>query len=255
MDRPLLWILLLTYALSGVLGRHVFVDQPRGWADAQKTCRAEHTDLSPVTSVRDTDGLREASGGTLKRSWVGLHRNNSVWRWSGGGVLTDYQPWQDWEPNNWLGNEWVVEIRPTGEWNDRQEYKNSSFFCISLTLVSENLRWEEALEHCRRQEGDLLAMPSDTRHLLALSELQKTQTQRVWVGLRYLRNRWLWVNGDPMGFQGWSKAGGRSPRDNGEETLPREPRCPALDGSCGALTREGLWEARDCREKLSFICD
>ena len=250
MYQSLLWILLHTYTLSGILGRHVFMGQARRWSDAQQMCRAEFTDLSPITGLRDTHELGKASGGELKHAWVGLHRSNNSWRWSGGGVVNDYQPWRVWEPNNYRGNETVVEIVPDGTWNDVKESYLRPVYCISLTVVKETVRWEEALEHCRRQGGDLLGMPSDTRLLLALRELQKTSTtQRAWIGLRYLGSRWLWVNGDPMRFQGWSKDEG-SP-----DALPKQPSCPALDGSCGAVTREGVWEARDCQERLSFICD
>ena len=252
MDRPHLWILLHTYALSGVLGRHIFVGQTRRWSDAQRMCRAEFTDLSPVDSAEDTERLSKASGGTLKQGWVGLHKHKSVWRWSGGGVATDYLQWNVREPNNYRGNETAVEILRNGKWNDALESSKRSVFCIRLTVVRETMRWEEALEHCRQQEGDLLGMPSDTRLLLALRELQKTPTvQRVWIGLRYLGNRWLWVNGDPMRFQGWSTAG-TSP----DAALPQQPHCPGtLDGSCGAMNRQGVWEAHDCQERLNFICD
>ncbi|CAL8332038.1 unnamed protein product [Lota lota] len=258
MDQSLFRILLHTYALSGILGRHVFMSLPRNWTDAQAVCRATYTDLSPVTSWRDTTRLYQASRGRLYNSWVGLHRtspNSSVWRWSGGGIATIYQCWEFGEPNNWGGGEAAVEIYASGRWNDVGESFELPFFCISLLVVSETMRWEEALEHCRGRQSDLLGMPSDTKLLLALRDLQKTNTtQRVWIGLRYLRSRWLWVNGNPMQFQGWSTARG-TPGITGENTHPQYPHCPILDEACGAMTRQGVWEARDCQEELSFICD
>ncbi|XP_065810640.1 snaclec 5-like [Labrus bergylta] len=101
--------------------------------------------------------------------------------------------------------------------------------------------WEEALEHCRETHTDLTNLNSETERRLALSEIQHNHiTKRVWIGLRFLADRWLWLNGDPMVYKAWR---------NGDQ----EHQCP-LRKRCGALTKEGHWENWDCEERLNFIC-
>ena len=100
--------------------------------------------------------------------------------------------------------------------------------------------WEEALEFCREQHTDLTSLLSETEMLLVHREIQEQAQTLVWTGLRFLGDRWLWVNGDPLDYQAWPPGGGH--------------QCPARNLRCGAVGTAGLWEAHDCQEKLSFIC-
>uniref|UniRef100_A0A3P9MJ99 C-type lectin domain-containing protein n=1 Tax=Oryzias latipes TaxID=8090 RepID=A0A3P9MJ99_ORYLA len=120
--------------------------------------------------------------------------------------------------------------------------KLQGFFCLNLIVVQEEKTWEEALEHCRENHDDLTSLLSETENLLAQREIQDpTVTQRVWVGLRFLGDTWLWVNGDPLEFQAWNQTG------DPDQQNPVQKRC-------GALSKQGEWENRDCQEKLNFIC-
>ncbi|KAM4603393.1 C-type lectin lectoxin-Lio2-like [Polymixia lowei] len=108
--------------------------------------------------------------------------------------------------------------------------------------MKEKKTWEDALEHCREHHTDLTSLVSETEVLLAQREIQETQiTDRVWIGLSYLGNRWLWVNHDPLEYEAWTQGGDQH-------------MCPRWSHSCGALTKEGLWENHYCQEKLNFIC-
>uniref|UniRef100_A0A3Q3EWF0 C-type lectin domain-containing protein n=1 Tax=Labrus bergylta TaxID=56723 RepID=A0A3Q3EWF0_9LABR len=101
--------------------------------------------------------------------------------------------------------------------------------------------WEGALEYCRETHTDLTTLQSDTEQLLTLSEIRHDHiTGRVWIGLRFLGDHWLWVNGDPMVYENWRQG-------------DQEHQCP-LRKRCGALTKEGHWENWDCGEELHFIC-
>uniref|UniRef100_A0A3Q3KT97 C-type lectin domain-containing protein n=1 Tax=Labrus bergylta TaxID=56723 RepID=A0A3Q3KT97_9LABR len=115
------------------------------------------------------------------------------------------------------------------------------FFCFNLMVDEVKKTWEEALEHCRETHTNLTSLNSETERLLALSEIQHDRiTKRVWIGLRFLGDRWLWVNGDPLVYEAWPEG-------------DQEHQCP-LRKRCGALTKEGHWENWDCEEKLHFIC-
>uniref|UniRef100_A0A3B3BTR3 C-type lectin domain-containing protein n=1 Tax=Oryzias melastigma TaxID=30732 RepID=A0A3B3BTR3_ORYME len=126
-------------------------------------------------------------------------------------------------------------------WNGTRFFARSlissrSFFCLNLIVIQEEKTWEEALDHCRENHHDFTSLLSETENLLAQNQIQdSTITQRVWVGLRFLGDSWMWTNGDPLEFQVW------------DQTCPVWKRC-------GALTKQGGWENRDCEEKLHFIC-
>uniref|UniRef100_A0A3P9JLX4 C-type lectin domain-containing protein n=1 Tax=Oryzias latipes TaxID=8090 RepID=A0A3P9JLX4_ORYLA len=130
---------------------------------------------------------------------------------------------------------------PLNRWASKSLTSANGFFCLNLIVVQEEKTWEEALEHCRENHDDLSSLLSETENRLAQREIQDpTITQRVWVGLRFLGDTWLWVNGDPLEFQAWTQTG------DPEQQSPVQKRC-------GALSKQGEWENRDCQEKLNFI--
>uniref|UniRef100_A0A8C8GQH3 C-type lectin domain-containing protein n=1 Tax=Oncorhynchus tshawytscha TaxID=74940 RepID=A0A8C8GQH3_ONCTS len=116
------------------------------------------------------------------------------------------------------------------------------FICLKLIVVRESKTWEEALEYCREQHTDLTSLVSEKELLLAQRESREAQTTtaHLWTGLRYLANRWLWVNGNPLEYEAWPQGG--------------QHQCPAWNLHCGAMATEGAWETRDCQENLNFIC-
>uniref|UniRef100_A0A3B4ZIC3 C-type lectin domain-containing protein n=1 Tax=Stegastes partitus TaxID=144197 RepID=A0A3B4ZIC3_9TELE len=129
----------------------------------------------------------------------------------------------------WTGDGWFPEMGYTGR----------NFFCISLKIVEEKKAWEQAVAHCRDSYTDLTSLLSDAETKLAQNEMERHDiTEPMWIGLRFLGDRWLWVNGDTLVDTAWSQGEGQV--------------CPMVK-RCGALTTEGLWEERDCQEKLKFI--
>ncbi|XP_044047656.1 snaclec subunit B-like [Siniperca chuatsi] len=212
------------------------------WAKAQTYCRQHYTDLSFVGSQSDQDKFLSDVGGNITKGWIGLHRDTSniiAWKWSGGGYAT-YLNWDTRQPDNFGNNENSTVVLPNGKWNDYKETNSLPFYCISIWVKK---TWEEALEHCREHQTDLTSLLSETEHLLALSKIQHDNiTEQVWIGLRYLEGRWLWVNGDPLVYQAWPQGGAQ------------DHQCPIWK-CCGALTKEGVWENWDCKEKLNFLCN
>lgn len=87
-------------------------------------------------------------------------------------------------------------------------------------------------------------MASQTEMMLIQKELKKhITTEHIWIGLHFLAGNWLWVDGQEMGYKAWSEG--------------RKPSCPHGKIECAAVqvTRSNnVWEARDCEERLSFIC-
>uniref|UniRef100_A0A3Q3FJV1 C-type lectin domain-containing protein n=1 Tax=Labrus bergylta TaxID=56723 RepID=A0A3Q3FJV1_9LABR len=139
--------------------------------------------------------LQTAAGERFLLGWIGLHRdavNSSVWKWSGGGTAHTL----------------------TGLLTN-QYYRERLF----LTAVEVKKTWEGALEYCRETHTDLTTLQSDTEQLLTLNEIRHDHiTGRVWIGLRFLGDHWLWVNGDPMVYENWRQG-------DQEHQCPLRKRC------------------------------
>ncbi|KAL6110237.1 uncharacterized protein ACO6RY_19360 [Pungitius sinensis] len=237
--------MLFIATVSAQYGKHVFVPLSYPWLQAQQHCREHYTDLSPITQPWVEEGLKKASDENFEgKFWIGLYRNVTQWKWSGGGNASGI-PWDDHEPDNywkqWAGAICLHKCDWHG-WHNKDFDEEQPFFCFNLIVVMHEWTWEEAMSECRRNHTALTSLVSETENLLALREIKDDPTtDRVWIGLRFLGDRWLWVNGDPLEYQAWSNGG------------DQDQQCP-MQNRCGALNKDGLWENRDCEERLNFIC-
>uniref|UniRef100_UPI0037E7B5F1 snaclec agglucetin subunit alpha-1-like n=1 Tax=Semicossyphus pulcher TaxID=241346 RepID=UPI0037E7B5F1 len=110
-----------------------------------------------------------------------------------------------------------------------------------MVFVRKKKTWEEAMEHCHQMEKELVSLPSKSALEEVLKVSRTAQTDRVWTGLRYLADTWLWVKGGKVKREFWGQG----------ET----PNCPALSRRCGALSLDGEhWESWDCADELDFVC-
>ncbi|KAK5873384.1 hypothetical protein PBY51_018430 [Eleginops maclovinus] len=64
--------------------KHILVQRTMSWAEAQRHCRADHTDLSSIRSKEENSDLssRLQNLNTVDKAWIGLHRD--CWTWSDG---------------------------------------------------------------------------------------------------------------------------------------------------------------------------
>lgn len=240
MER-VIFLIFLCAASEGDIGKHIFVNQDLPWYGALTYCRLHHTDLSYISRQSDQDKL--AAADQSKTGWMGLHRdpyNKTAWKWSAGGYIT-YTNWDDQQPSQSL-QENTVFFSTNGKWHDAAETSTIGFYCISVSVVADAKTWEEAMRHCNSSQTKLISLHSENDRLTAQKVIQKADiTERVWIGLRFLVDRWLWVNGEPLDYQAWPQGG------------DQDHQCPVWR-RCGALTKWGLWENRDCSERLNFIC-
>ncbi|KAK2919119.1 snaclec 5-like [Channa argus] len=160
--------------------------------------------------------------------------------WSGGENVT-YLNWDKGQPDNRDGVENAAQIWGNGKWNDCDEYSTMPFYCISVPNVEGKMSWEEALEHCRGTDRDLPSLLSEIQHLDAQEVIQLEDiTDLVWIGLRFLNDRWLWMNGDSLVYEAWAQG-------DQDHLCPTQKRC-------GALSKTGLWKNWDCQDVLNFLC-
>lgn len=242
MESVVLKILFIASA-SAQFGKHVYVEREYEWPEAQKYCRDNYTDLSPLTSHWEEMRLKTATAGKVQKFWIGLYRHGTDWKWSGGGNAT-YTRWDEDEPDDELDQIYGSACWDGCSWKGwhNSGLRQFHFFCINLIVMETKRTWLQAMWQCKKTHTALVSLASETEHLLAVREIQQDDVnERVWIGLRFLQDRWLWVNNDPLVYQAW-------PEEGDQDHL-----CP-LWKRCGALTKEGRWENWDCDARLNFIC-
>ncbi|KAF0034644.1 hypothetical protein F2P81_012402 [Scophthalmus maximus] len=234
---------LFKVVLCAQFGLNVHVPTKMTWSKARDYCREHHTDLSSINSQEEYEELFTSAGTQLQLSaWIGLYRDaKGTWKWSGGGAASYLNFTLDGasKDDNCVALAKKIDDKPAMNC----EMNSLRFYCFqsSLVLVKENKTWEEAMEHCRRQDSNLVSLTSGSALTKTLQTIRRGQTDHVWTGLRYLAGSWLWVAGDKVTYQAWSQG----------ET----PQCPNMVRHCGALSvEEEHWVGHDCTSKLNFVC-
>lgn len=80
---------LISYLIlgTGVLQRVLYrYNATETWWNAQGFCRRNHIDLATIRDPHEND--------FLTYGWIGLHLQNSDWRWSRGNLKANYTPWE-----------------------------------------------------------------------------------------------------------------------------------------------------------------
>lgn len=105
--------------------------------------------------------------------------------------------------------------------------------------------WEEALNYCRMNYTDLVSLDTEFDQTAVKNMSNNIQTAYFWTGLRFLDGSWFWMNRTSMHLAKLLNV----------NDLSFMPSCPAPRFRCGARsTTRDVLEARDCEEKLNFIC-
>uniref|UniRef100_A0A8C6TYK8 C-type lectin domain-containing protein n=1 Tax=Neogobius melanostomus TaxID=47308 RepID=A0A8C6TYK8_9GOBI len=247
-------LFLLLQAISAMFGKYVYVEKQKNWNDAQDHCRKKYTDLAPISNEYDFNLLFEQTNADRKHDsiWIGLMRdpaNTEQWLWSGGcKVVRTF--WREGQPDNHKNQEDKGQIYKDLTWNDIKGTATSTFFCYKVHVVREKKTWEEALDHCRRHHRDLASVASETELMLMKKELgtlTEAITEHVWIGLRFLAEDWLWVDGQPLEYEAWGL--------EGKPWCPMLQRCAALQVTVvNGTTDVTQWNARQCDDELHFLC-
>lgn len=228
----------LSGTAAGLVREYKYFNVKMNWKDAHGFCAQNYTGLAVVTTDEENQRLVDIKG-NLTLGWIGMYRsqpNSTIWLWEDGEQNTFFR-WKRGEPNNTNGTENCVQVL-AGGWNDCSCRYSLPIYCYKgLVMVNERKTWEGALDHCRRNYTGLASLNSETEVQLADMESNEIQTDRMWVGLRFLDGKWHWMSKEPL------------------ENLVSLPSCPTPDCTCGARNiKTHAWENRDCNEELNFLC-
>ncbi|XP_057175826.1 C-type mannose receptor 2-like isoform X1 [Triplophysa rosa] len=197
------------------------------WHDAQSYCREKHTDLARVTNNNENDQMKELIKPN-QNAWIGLFRDSSDQTVS--QICTK------------------VEVSQHRSWIDNDCNRTLPFVCHNdkLILFRENVTWTGALEHCRRNQMDLVCVESEEIQRGVMNVMKDASTSEVWLGLRHscVVGIWFWVSGETMCYQNWAEGNG-----TGEEDC--------RDGGRAAAIQTGpdrTWISLPGTRKLDFIC-
>ncbi|CAK6967424.1 secretory phospholipase A2 receptor-like [Scomber scombrus] len=214
----------------------VYVTSKVDWWFALKHCRTHYSDLITIRNETESEELGGYKG------WIGLHRQASdgVWKWSGGDENASNIIWANGEPHS--GEDCVYKSYIRLKSGNCSHLKYMLCTEENLILVQEMKTWEEAYEHCEElsAEGSMrkytlpnsFASPASNRKKIR----ESTTTNEVWIGLRFLADKWFWLNGKPV-------------------SISHLPNCPPPMQHCGALdTNDNKVKIMDCSEKRNFLC-
>ncbi|XP_060788844.1 macrophage mannose receptor 1-like [Neoarius graeffei] len=236
----ILLLLALTDASAGLFWRnYIHYKNSLSWTEAQTFCRNSHVDLAVFNTQWEFTSFCMIYA--FREGWIGLRKNpgeNEYTQWSDGHVLNFFR-WGWGEPSN-ISTEDCV-LNRYGRWYDAQCTTTNDFFCYfwapEMIVVQEMKNWDEALAHCRTHYTDLVSLTTETDHFLVNNRTREILSPAFWTGLRFMDGSWFWVNQKFL------------------LTPSSLPLCPAKPYRCGARNIiDGVWENRDCEEKMNFIC-
>ncbi|XP_047677802.1 C-type mannose receptor 2-like [Tachysurus fulvidraco] len=213
------------------------------WTEAQTYCRNNYVDLSVIDSqLAFNSFVNKSDSQKSENCWIGLRKekNETLFtQWSDGTILRF---------SNWKGGN--LTNRPNGDcvftnnnvWVLDDCNNKHKVFCYTwapkIIVVQRMMNWEEALVYCRTYYTHLVWFIEKIDYFLVNNRSMKIQTPTFWTSLRFMDGSWFWANGMFL--------------LNSETSLPP---CPDKPFHCGARNiKAGVWENRDCKEKMNFIC-
>uniref|UniRef100_R4FIG0 LP-Fur-6 n=1 Tax=Furina ornata TaxID=529697 RepID=R4FIG0_9SAUR len=111
--------------------------QLKSWRDAEMSCRRqeEGSHLASIQSSAESSYVARLISRNVFfiNVWIGLSdpERRGIWKWSDGSRFL-YKSWKKGEPNNFLGNQYCVELWSLSgylSWNDKNCWSKLYFIC------------------------------------------------------------------------------------------------------------------------------
>lgn len=212
-------------------------DTELNWTDAQEQCRKNNTDLvSGPTQLRQAEKDFQE-----KQFWFGLFKDN--WEWSDNSN-SSYRNWETFcetKENELTCNGNCTVRQKSGKWKRTTCHETKPFICYkeNVKLQMENLTWDEALQHCRRNNSDLVSIVTHDDELWIQEKARQATTDHIWLGLQYScsLDLWFWLN-DMISDEDLLESG--------------ERKCDTVV----AMSREGKYKMvqKSDNKRYNFVC-
>ncbi|XP_069374184.1 macrophage mannose receptor 1-like [Paralichthys olivaceus] len=243
-------ILLLTSG-SVTLGSHIHreyhpINESKTWDEAQSYCRENYNDLATIDNHDDIERLENmVSASNLRNEmWIGLRETGpESWVWSVGetGMSQESPTYSNWDSySHSHSDHYCGGMGTDGKWISGLCGTALPFVCQGVeasgevSVVLQNKTWQQAQQHCRRNNMELASARSQSENQALQQVLSETGSPAlVWIGL--VRDKWKWSDQSNSSFRYW------------HHTQPNN------DGDCTLFTING-WYDRGCQYKTHFIC-
>ncbi|XP_051733304.1 macrophage mannose receptor 1-like isoform X1 [Ctenopharyngodon idella] len=264
----------ICYSALASSHQYHFVNESKTWAEAQRYCRQNYTDLATIDNMEEMNSLINTVNGSYNGSaWIGLYDDVNSWRWSledNDFYQVEERDFRNWyqEPDNNAGNELCVSMDYNGNWYDSSCDNFNTFVCYDgrenasqkYIWVSTGRTWTEAQSYCREKYTDLASVRNETerQQILSIARYYYSYYHHgyyyngytVWIGLH--RNR-LWSDQSSSSFTYWL------PYTQGDVAQPDNgANVPGQQGAqhCIAVSLKyfGQWTDERCLASLPFFC-
>lgn len=112
-----------------------------------------------------------------KKQWSLVSSAGRKWKWSRGS--SRYRNWASGEPKE--GGDCVTISSVTKKMSAQDCNARFPFVCLreNLILIKENKTWEEALEHCRASNQELISVQPGEDHRRVRGHIMEAETDKV----------------------------------------------------------------------------
>ncbi|XP_073669120.1 secretory phospholipase A2 receptor-like isoform X2 [Paramisgurnus dabryanus] len=242
----LISVLLTVLSFSACYPRQYhFVNRSMTWDDAQRYCRANHTDLATVNNTKDLQEILKSVKNETEFVWIGLHKTERVtWKWTlGDPTIYSTNDLQNQPVCKKENNPDCVFMNKDGSWDCEECNKKLFFICYNdsskgfiLEGINKEMTWREAQRYCREEHTDLASVKNegDKNEIKSLMN-NLTGDQKAWIGL--FRDSWEWSDNSTSSFRNW-------------DTDKPDKECTKVK----VRTQKGNWTDEDCDKSLPFVC-
>ncbi|XP_077959815.1 macrophage mannose receptor 1 isoform X2 [Gasterosteus aculeatus] len=207
------------------------IDIPKTWDEAQAYCRENNMHLATIGNRDDLEMVLKI--GWTGNIWIGLNMGTEFsWKWSVG------EPENRALYTNWAaaaGSGSCGSMAVDGKWlADTCDSKLGFIYLdkgIGMSVVSTEMSWREAREHCMQRGTDLAIVRNQIQNQGLRSMFNASKA--FWMGL--FRDEWQWSDRSDGSFRYWYI------------------NQPNGDGTCATFSRDKIWD-RGCSYRYPFVC-